>query len=711
MEENKNKDNKKMDRVGLILMLFHLVFVVAAICLVIRIIYIQCFYEPDPVLKNVVTTQVKKDIIEPHRGSIFSHDRRLLASSIPVYQVYMDCTVPKYGNPKTEAEIKKADIKEQEWIADAEKLAIGLAEIYGDRTAKEYETLIKSGRLNNKQYLKIGYEIEHETLLKVKQLPLFCKGKRGGGFIVETIDRRKYPYQSLARRVIGYVKNNNDPKVNSRIGIEGKYNYVLHGEEGYDWLKRTDANGWIKDYDGTSVPVKDGKDIVTTLDIDIQDIAEKALKKRLSELDHAEGGCAIVMEVETGKIRAMVNLKKDDKGNLGETYNYAIGRSGDPGSVFKLATMMTLIEDGHINLETRVPTYNGYWSYAGKEFKDEYLHGKGPDISVIDGFKISSNNVFRYLACKYYENTPKRFVDKLYEYKLGEAFDFDLEGFARPEIVSPDSPVWSKTALPSMAIGYTVTVTPLHIITFYNAVANKGKMMKPYLVEAFEKDGKVTDEFKPVILNGSICSKATADTLKRALRKVVTDGTGRGLKDAKCEVVGKTGTAQIPFRPAGSKSSVYKDSQGNRQHQATFVGFFPADNPKYTAIVVMYSVLGQKNLYGAAGIPAFKEIVDNIYTLDPEWGEGIKKKGTMPIMKNKAVNSSIYGLDEVPDVIGMGLKDAIYTIENSGYVCKFEGLGQVSRQEPAAGENVPKGSKVTLYLDLGKNETEKDDTK
>lgn len=711
MEEVNKNGKKKMDRVGLILMMFHLVFVLAAFILVGRIIWIQCFYEPDPKLKEYVTTSVKKETVQPKRGSIFSCDKRLLASSIPEYQVYMDCTVQKDNDASTEAERKKAEKNEKEWLAEAEKLAAGLAEIYGDKTAKEYETLIKSGRANNKKYVKIGGKIDHETLMKVKQLPLFNRGKNRGGIIINTIDTRQYPYKTLARRVIGYVRNNNDPTVNNRVGIEGKYNYVLHGEEGYDYLKHTDGKEWIKDYDGTSVPVKDGKDVVTTLDIDIQDIADRALRKTLAATENAEGGCAIVMEVETGKIRAMVNLMKDDKGNLGENYNYAIGRSGDPGSVFKLATMMTLIEDGHIHLEDKVPTFNGHWKYAGKDFSDEYLVGKGPEIKVIDGFKISSNHVFRYLACQHYEDCPQRFVDKLYEYKLGEAFDFDLEGLAQPVIVTPDSKAWSKTALPSMSIGYTVNVTPLHIITFYNAVANRGKMMKPCLVEAFEKDGKVTDEFKPVILNGSICSEATADTLKRALRKVVTEGTGRGLKDARCKVAGKTGTAQIPFRPKGSNVTVYKDQNGNRQHQATFVGFFPAEKPKYTAIVVMYSVLGTKNLYGAAGIPAFKEIVDNIYTLNPEWGEECRKKSSMPKMRNKAVNASIYGLNEVPDVKGMGVKDAVYTIENSGYLCRFEGLGQVVRQEPEAGENLPKGSKVTLYLDLKKNETEKDHTK
>ena len=336
-------------------------------------------------------------------------------------------------------------------------------------------------------------------------------------------------------------------------------------------------------------------------------------------------------------------------------------------------------------------------------FKDEYLQArKGQDrISIIDGFKISSNNVFRQLACEYYEDNPKRFTDKLSEYKFTEAFDFDLIGLAKPTVVTPDQPAWSGTALPSIAIGYTVNETPLHIITFYNAVANKGKMMKPYLVEAFEQEGSVREKFGPTILNGAICSKATADTLLRALKAVVREGTGSGLRDASCQVAGKTGTAQIPF-PAeinGKMKVVYKDPAGNRQHQATFVGFFPADDPQYTAIVVMYSKLGRHNLYGSFGVPAFKRIVDEIYALgDGIWGEDMKDNGNMPEMTVHGTDASDYGIDEIPDVRGMGLKDAVYTIESCGYVCRFEGIGHVSRQVPAPGTKAGKGTAVHITL-------------
>ena len=322
----------------------------------------------------------------------------------------------------------------------------------------------------------------------------------------------------------------------------------------------------------------------------------------------------------------------------------------------------------------------------------------------MDGLKISSNHVFRYLACENYGGSAadqKRFVDKLYEYKMNEKFDFDLIGLAEPVIPAPGSSRWSGTALPSIAIGYSVLETPLHILMFYNGIANRGKLMKPYLVEAIEKDGKTVKKMGPEVLNGSICSKATADTLTRALKLVVQEGTGRRLKDAKCAVAGKTGTAQIPFvtEAGGRARTVYKDKDGKRQHQGTFVGFFPADAPEYTVIVSVYSKLSPYDFYGG-NLPAnaFREIVDNIYSLSPEWGKEMKCSGEVPEMKSTGVVSGDDRLDEVPDVKGLGLMDALWSIENCGYRCVYEGSGHVTGQTPPAGTRMEKGKTVKLKL-------------
>ncbi|MBO8444527.1 MAG: transpeptidase family protein [Bacteroidetes bacterium] len=703
--ENMTGDRGKKDRAGMLLFGIYLLCLVFSVVLVVRVLYIQFVFKPDPEMAKYFTPKSRKETIEPARGSIFAHDGRLLASSVPMYQIYMDCTVLKEIHDANKDKEKGREL-ENKWLGKARELSASLAKEYGDRSSQEYYDLIVSGRRNGRKYVKIGGEIDHSRLQRVKQFPLFNEGGYKGGIIIEKHDTRKYPYESLARRVIGYVKDNRTDG-NNRIGIEGRYNYILHGKEGTEWLRLTDGMKRIPDYDSTSVQVEDGKDLRITIDIDMQDIADRALRKNIGDVEEIEGGCAIIMDVKTGAIRAMVNLRRDKDGNLGETYNYAIGRAGDPGSVFKLTTLMTLLEDGKVTLDTKVPTFGGKWSWNGERLPaDPYLRNKGEYISVLDGLKISSNHVFRYLACENYggsTESQRRFVEKLYEYKMNEKFDFDLTGLAEPVIPTPDSPTrWSGTTLPSIAIGYSVLETPLHILMFYNGIANKGKLMKPYILEAVEKNGRTVKNIGPEVLNGSICSKATADTLTRALKTVVQEGTGRRLKGAKCEVAGKTGTAQIPFitQTAGGKArTVYKDQDGRRQHQGTFVGFFPADAPEYSMIVSVYSKLSTRDFYGG-NLPAnaFREIVDNIYSLSPEWGNEIRDNGKMPEMKSTGVISGDDRLDEVPDVKGLGLTDAMWSVENCGYRCVYEGCGHVTGQTPPAGTRLNKGETVKLTL-------------
>ena len=691
------------DRAGTYLFVIYIICLLFSLVLIGRLFYIQFIFKPDRELEKYFTPQSRKEVTEPVRGSILACDGRLLASSAPMYQIYMDCTVMKdaYESYRNE---EKGREKEREWLGKARQLSERLAETYGDKTAREYYEMIASGRRNGRKYVRIGGQIDHGQLQEIKEFPLFNEGQNRGGIIVERYDTRQYPYGSLARRVIGYVKDNRSDG-NNRIGIEGRYNYVLHGKEGVEWLRITDGMKRIPDYDSTSVKAENGLDVRTTLDIDIQDIADRALRQNIGDNPDIEGGCAIVMDVETGAIRAMVNLRRDSEGNLGETYNYAIGRAGDPGSVFKLTTLMTLLEDGKVTLDTEVPTFKGRWSWHGERLPaDPYLKDKGEYITVADGLKISSNHVFRYLACENYGEdveSERRFIEKLYEYKMNEHFEFDLEGLAAPVIPAPGTDRWSGTALPSIAIGYSVLETPLHILMFYNGIANNGKLMKPYLVEALERNGKTVKRMGAEVLNGSICSKATADTLTRALELVVQEGTGRRLKGARCTVAGKTGTAQIPFvtEVGGKARTVYKDRDGRKQHQGTFVGFFPADDPKYTAIVVVYSRLSVKDLYGGS-IPAatFREITDNIYSLSPEWGKELKSRGRVPEMDVNGMTSGEDNLDEVPDVKGLGLMDAIWSVENCGYRCEYEGYGHVVRQTPAAGTRQRKGETVKLTL-------------
>jgi len=632
MAENSNiqKKEPKRDRIGMILYALYLLFLLLAVIIVVRIVHIQLTYEPAEQIADLFRPRSVKQKLEPDRGAILACDGRLLAMSTPMYQVYMDCTVMLDA-------FKGDSEKEQEWRGKARDLSEGLAEIYPERSAGSWYELIISNRAKGGKYVKIGRNIDHETLQKVKELPLFREGAYRGGIIVEKTDTRQYPYGSLARRTIGYVKDNRNSNGNNHIGIEGRYDYILHGEEGFEWMKVTDNRGLIHNYDSAYVKPVNGRDIRTTIDIDIQDIADGALRNQIEENPKIEGGCVIVMDVETGAIRAMVNLLRDStSGRLAESYNMAVGRTGEPGSVFKSTTLMSLLEDGKVRLSDKIPTNHGYVKgFAPDDHIYDYERENHTDeISILHGFEISSNYVFRWLAINHYGKDPKKMLDKLYLYKLGETYDFDLDGFKAPTLPDPSSKYWSNTDLGSVAIGYSVAETPLHIVTFYNAIANRGKMMKPYLVESIEENGVVHEKRGPSVLNGSICSKETADTMIRALRSVVEEGTGKTrLRGARCSIAGKTGTARIVLDPKYTQISrnPYEDEKGRKQYQATFVGFFPAEAPKYTAIVVIYSNLDREIFYGGT-LPAltFRELVDKVYAIDPDNGEILAEKHNLP---------------------------------------------------------------------------------
>ena len=654
--------------------------------------------------------QPKKDKneIDPQRGSIIDYKGKLLAMSTPMYNVHMDCYVLKeeYASMKDK---EKGAKKEQEWISKAQQLADKLPEVLKEdgRNAAYYRDLILTGRRNKRRYVAIAKDIDHSTLLELKKLPLFCEGRNQSGMIIEEEETRQYPYDGLARRVIGYVRNNSDTNA-LHIGIEGEYNHHLRGKKGVEWMKVTDGKGMIQNMDSSFVAVENGLDIRTTLDINIQDIADRSLRANMAQEEDIVGGCVVVLDVETGAIRAMVNLQKDKRGEFREVFNMAAGRPAEPGSVFKAVTMTTLLEDGLIKLEDKLPTNHGVMSDMPKVNRDEYItsyeRNNGVNqISIIDGFKISSNYVFRRLVKDNYGEKPEKFINRLHEYNFGEAYEFELEesGSARPRIPDPESAGWTIYDLVSVAIGYSVRVTPLQVATFYNAIANNGKMMKPYVVESIEDEGRVVRNFKPQILNGSICSKATADTLTRALKMVTLEGTASRLKNAKCTVAGKTGTSRMHLtneERAGSRDP-YSDINGRKKHQATFVGFFPADQPKYTAIVVVYTGLMSNNVYGGK-IPAmtFKDIVDGIWAYDTEWGNVIKEKGSIPQMREEPISTAKGEDVPVPDLKGLGLKDAIFAIENNGYRFSHSGTGHVVSQTPKAGTKAKKGEKISIVL-------------
>lgn len=692
----------------MILLFIYIVVLLISALIIGKLIYIQKSWEPDKSIAKYFLPPAEKYTIAPDRGAIIGCGGEILAMSTPMYELRMDCTVRKEYFQKKMRKNPTGDNLEQQWQDKAKAFSEGFAKEMNMDASAIFKSIMDGRRKGNK-YLRLGTDIDRGTLLKLESLPLMEEGRYKSGIIVEKHDSRKYPYGTLARRTIGYVKDNSsqkeDEKGRSHIGIEGKYDYVLHGKEGEIWLKPTDNKEKIQNYDSTYVKPVDGLDVRTTLDITLQDIVDKAMRKQMSANPKIEDGCAVFMDVRTGAIRAMVNLTKSPKdSSLNEVYNMAIGYGANPGSVFKTTTLMTVLEDGYIkSLDDEIPKNNG--ELPGFR-RDEHLNGYD-NISILHGFEISSNYVFRYLATNNYSDDPKRFMDKLYMYKLGQAFDFDLEGLREPVLPSPDSKSWSSTDLGSVAIGYSVRETPLHTLTFYNAIANKGRMMKPYLVESIEKDGVVKTKKGPSVLNASICSRATADTLLRALKAVTSEGTAYRLKGAKLTVAGKTGTA----RQSLSKEEIEKygrdpkdntqTADGSYHNLATFVGFFPADNPKYSAIICMNSSLIRGSLYGGVGpASAMREIVDAIYTLDPEWGAEVTAMAKVPVMgedKEMTVRSDMKN-PIVPDIMGLGLKDAIFIIENSGLKCSYSGTGHVSSQNPKAGTKVADGSTITFNL-------------
>ena len=611
-----DKTPKPADRIGKILSVMYVLFLLASFAVIGRIIYIQAIWKPDEKLVKAVRPRTVKSTIVPERGAILASDGRILAMTLPVYDLHMDCTVLKERYAKM-TNRQKGDSLENEWRGKARALADGLARELGKKSSSDYYEMIRSGRDAGRKYVSICDGIERRQFNRLQELPLFNEPQYRGGLIVTERSVRRYPYGELARRTIGFVRSNTDASANTHIGVEGKFNSYLHGTDGVEFLRVTDGRVRVHDNDSTYIKSEDGCDVRTTLDIDLQDIADAALRTHMADDQRLVGGCAVVMDVESGAIRAMVNLTRDTvSGKYEEYQNFAIGRLGEPGSVFKATTLMTVVEDGKIrSLDDTIPTHGGrIRGYPDDPHVFDYeREHKTRVIPVIDGFEMSSNYVFRYLAVTNYGGKPKEFIDRLYSYKLGEAYDFDIDGFKSAVLPSQETLKNDRTALGATAIGYSVMETPMHILTFYNAIANKGRMMKPYIVEDIEKYGDVVAKRGPSVLNASICSKATADTLTRALRAVTEEGTAKKLKGAAYHVAGKTGTARVAL-----DNGRYENDRGEHMNQGTFVGFFPAESPKYSVIVTVYSGLMRGATYGG-DVPAatVREIVDKIYAMTP----------------------------------------------------------------------------------------------
>ena len=657
---------------------------------------------------------LKNMIIPADRGSIYAADGRLLASSVPYYEIRFDTRCP--------------DLTDRIFYSQVDSLAYNLSRLFKDKPKSQYERELITARQQGKRYHLVKSGVNYIQLKQLKNFPIFRNGKYKGGFIYLQESRRIRPHQNLAARLIGYTSKDENGNM---VGIEGAYKDQLNGVEGVRLMQRLSGDIWMPMNDRNEIEPKDGMDIITTIDVDIQDVAQKALLEQLI-LQDARHGTAVLMEVETGEIKAMVNLGKDSQGRYREIQNYAIGESTEPGSTFKLPVLMAALEDGDIDLNDTIDTGNGTFKYYDKIIRDEHAeHGGYGKLTVEQVFEYSSNVGMAKIITDHYKDNPHHFIDRLYAMRLNENLGIEIKGEGKPIIRYPGDKMWSGISLALMAHGYEVRMTPLQTLTFYNAIANNGKMVKPLFVKEIRYHGKVVNQYTTEVLQSSVCSRSTLKKVRFLLEGVVEKGTAKNLKNAQIKIAGKTGTNQIYNKKYGYKSS------SEVSYQASFVGYFPADNPKYSCIVVVNSP-SKLVYYGnlVAG-PVFLEIAKKVYATAVKMHRPVKKakdvlvdlpyskSGNRDEMKtalrefeipieNKRIHSTWVNTtkDEetvkftqrsiiqnlVPNVVSMGAKDAVYLLENSGLRVVLVGRGSVKNQSILPGTQVRKGERILLEM-------------
>jgi cell division protein FtsI (penicillin-binding protein 3) len=653
--------------------------------------------------------------VDAERGTIYDEEGSMLSTSIPYFDVYIDFSADGLREKNG-----------QRFRESVDSLSGCLSRLFGDRSGKIYKRELEKGYESGNRYWLLRRDMSFEDYQEIHTFPLVRLGRNKSGFIEEVHEKRLNPYQLLANRTIGLARENVH-----NVGLEATYDSVLRGTTGKR-LVRYIAGGTMVPVEGAEIDAENGKDIVTTIDVTIQDIAEGALMKMMRQ-NHAEHGTCIVMETKTGKIKAMANLGLQRDSSYWEDYNYAITAT-EPGSTFKLATLLSLLEDHKVTLQDHVNLEGGVWEVNGRTVHDAE-HDDQSDVTVKEAFEASSNVGMAKLAYGAYENNPYPFINHLKALRLDSVTGVDLSGESRPVIKNPKSRTWSATTLPWMAFGYEVLVSPLQTLTLYNAVANNGTMMKPYLVEEIREYGHPVREIQPQVLKEKICSDATLRMLKSCLEGVVGDpkGTARSIASPLYKIAGKTGTALVANGRSGYADHIY---------QSSFVGYFPADNPVYTCIVVIRNRPHASNYLGAkvAG-PVFKDVADQLYALYTRPAQGTQ---VFPVMDSTVVHCagnaedlwslfqdmghpvktrevpgrwvagttdpaagrgwSFQGVDPgpggtVPSVAGLGLKDALELLENKGLKVTIQGKGKVTAQSIPAGTALKKGQ--TIYLQLG----------
>jgi cell division protein FtsI (penicillin-binding protein 3) len=647
---------------------------VMAIAIVVKLTNIQ-WIEGDYYRKLAKQRTVRNFIIPANKGNIYSADGSLLATSIPNYEIRFDSQASKIEN--FEKYVKP--------------LSDSLASVLG-KSSSYFQNELRKARANKNRYYLIARNLSYTQYIKIKGFPLFKLGGFKGGIIIEQETVREHPIGKIAERTIGYDRV--DPATGAEVGkgIEWAFKSYLNGKDG-KILKQKIAKGqWKPIRDVNEVDPQDGFDVISTIDVFIQDIAHHALLKQLEEYE-ADHGCVVVMETETGHVKAIANLGRADVGSYYETTNYSVAESHEPGSTFKLFDLMAILEDKVADTSTVYDTKGGEIKYYGRAVRDSHKGGYGK-ISLARGFELSSNTVLVQAVYNNYKKNPAKFSDHIKNFGIERTLGLHFKGEGKAIIPHPSDKDWSGVSLPWMAFGYGVSLTPMQTLTFYNSVANNGIMVKPQFVSEIKEWNKTIKEFDVEVINPKVCSQETIKKLKAVMLNVVKKGTGSKLYSKDFSMAGKTGTAQVNYGKAGREGLYYASS---------FVGYFPADHPKYSCIVVVHKPNTTKNNYYGADVagPVFKRIAQKIFTDAPSTNtiknleKGIPKQDNSYNSYTAEVNKKH---KSIPNLKGMPGMDAIALLENLGLKVKVSGVGKVKNQSIQAGQNIVKNTTIVLEL-------------
>ena len=702
--------------------LCYFLLLLVGIAIIVKIIIVQA--KDSKELQDMAEKrEYRVETLEASRGIIFSSDDQVMAISVPYYDVFFDYQA----------------VDSTVLANNIDSLCIQMAQLFPKRNAAQWKEFFAIGMAKKSRYYKIGLNVTQAELRQMQQFVIFNRGIYQGGLITQKKIKREHPYKDLAGLMLGMA---NEEK-GYYFGLEGAYNDYLKGQNGRQLKRRIHHGGWIPVDSEENVDAQNGDDLITTFDIKLQDIVENALRNTLTE-NKAEQGCAILMDVETGYVKALANLRLNHETNVyEESYNVALAERYEPGSVFKIASMVVLLSQKDVNLDDKVNIGTGPIKFSNRTMKDDHSFAQGGVCTVQEVIEQSSNKGTAVLINKYFVTHPEKYVEGLYALGLNKKIGTGINGEAQPVIKHPDDKtkdgrkLWSKVSLPWMSIGYEVNVTPMHLITLYNAIANGGRMMKPQFVTEIRRGSQIVKQFEPIVLNECIAGPEAIQKLRTMLEGVVIRGTAkRQFQGCVVNVAGKTGTAQYYDRVQGY--AYHEPGIGRKLYNTTFVGYFPAEKPRYSCIVMVSRARGRFWAAGSVSAPGFREIAEKVYAMRIGTHEDDTLAPVSPvsnepiIVRHSKEATYLNGIDNpfndyaingdwvtvqqtesgetdlrtaqlqpnlVPNLVGMDITDAVYLLENMGVKTEFTGQGTVKEQSLHAGDTLKANSIICLKLE------------